>query len=490
MRPLQAALCVSLGSAFVACDSSDAPIVDDPGSVERASDTREATRTRYFRWRPCPTYSCGFNSPFIGHELNLEGEPNADGISISDVTHFDYEGSVKLSVIGDSLIGHVDGDELIGDALLGLSLHLKAEVEGQTVELTAKLVGVGYEPMWIWDVGQAPEVTSYKFVYETHDIDYQMLCPSPEEGAEPDEEALSFTALQVEAFNEGDFSALLDLNKKNPEASRPYHAVLFSGDRFDLETSEIFDEGNEKWFNIGCKGSSAAKLHLTGNTSAASKNSESIREATFAEKQAALYAFTGTYCPGSPRLTVPGQPLRMADHAGLLERSSPASFEPRASGTVEAIWGPEGIVCLKEMRRYADDPSVLDELEAHCGLPPACPSREEIMEADLGGDLLDVTTPVITFNLSSESCQALPDSCNCDPECETAGTCCEDYVDIFWNSNNYWPHSPCVQGDEMYPSPSRPCVTEICEADSWCCEHGWDQLCVNQVESVCGMSCN
>ncbi len=34
------------------------------------------------------------------------------------------------------------------------------------------------------------------------------------------------------------------------------------------------------------------------------------------------------------------------------------------------------------------------------------------------------------------------------------------------------------------------CAAQICAVDSFCCEDGWDYICVGEVSSVCGLTCN
>ncbi len=34
------------------------------------------------------------------------------------------------------------------------------------------------------------------------------------------------------------------------------------------------------------------------------------------------------------------------------------------------------------------------------------------------------------------------------------------------------------------------CVSTICGLDSWCCNTGWDSICVSEVTSYCGKNCN
>ena len=46
------------------------------------------------------------------------------------------------------------------------------------------------------------------------------------------------------------------------------------------------------------------------------------------------------------------------------------------------------------------------------------------------------------------------------------------------------PHSPCQQGGAL-PDDCSPCVTSVCDADSFCCETDWDGLCVDQAVDLC-----
>jgi hypothetical protein len=50
-------------------------------------------------------------------------------------------------------------------------------------------------------------------------------------------------------------------------------------------------------------------------------------------------------------------------------------------------------------------------------------------------------------------------------------------------------HLACVTGAKMVAS-CDPCVAQICAADSFCCNNSWDDACVREVASVCGLNCN
>lgn len=53
-------------------------------------------------------------------------------------------------------------------------------------------------------------------------------------------------------------------------------------------------------------------------------------------------------------------------------------------------------------------------------------------------------------------------------------------------------HDVCVEGEALTTStcPEDTCVAQICEADAFCCNNTWDNLCVEQVQSVCMQECS
>lgn len=50
-------------------------------------------------------------------------------------------------------------------------------------------------------------------------------------------------------------------------------------------------------------------------------------------------------------------------------------------------------------------------------------------------------------------------------------------------------HDKCDQGGFLDPTCDG-CVSQVCDADPFCCETNWDWLCVNEVSSVCSETCN
>jgi len=49
-------------------------------------------------------------------------------------------------------------------------------------------------------------------------------------------------------------------------------------------------------------------------------------------------------------------------------------------------------------------------------------------------------------------------------------------------------HSDCTTGTKLVAT-CDPCVTKICAADSFCCNTSWDSVCVGEVKSICGQTC-
>ena len=50
-------------------------------------------------------------------------------------------------------------------------------------------------------------------------------------------------------------------------------------------------------------------------------------------------------------------------------------------------------------------------------------------------------------------------------------------------------HDLCLEGDKLDPS-CDPCAQQIGAADAYCKDTAWDDLCVEQVTSRCGLTCS
>ena len=55
-------------------------------------------------------------------------------------------------------------------------------------------------------------------------------------------------------------------------------------------------------------------------------------------------------------------------------------------------------------------------------------------------------------------------------------------------TGNTCSHALCSTGSRLTASCTA-CATDICEKDSYCCNHRWDSVCVGEVKSICGETC-
>ena len=131
--------------------------------------------------------------------------------------------------------------------------------------------------------------------------------------------------------------------------------ILFQGERYDSQRKTIVATGAaaDGWVNIGCAGTSLAKLYLTRHTQA----SQQILT-TPGERQSMLKMFTADVCGDGTSFTVPGQRLLWADAKGITTFASPAA-------KIEAIWNESGAVCLNTPRQ----PNLAPAIAARCPRP-------------------------------------------------------------------------------------------------------------------------
>ena len=88
-----------------------------------------------------------------------------------------------------------------------------------------------------------------------------------------------------------------------------------------------------------------------------------------------------------------------------------------------------------------------------------------------------------------ETCAFCPDDCGacvCGDDTCSPGECatCEEDCP----GGCVCPHDTCTTGDLLDPG-CDPCVGEVCAVDPYCCEIGWDAICVGEAESICGKDC-
>jgi len=275
----------------------------------------------------CPVWMCGSNSPVVDgaaieyegnqatadrsfHELNMHGLANAAGFSVLGA----HKGAVRYTLegYGAGVAGRPlepGAPRLEGAALVGLVLDLR---DSANRRYTVHVAATNATIFWAEPQGS---VRTYALTY----------APEGASTSQP---------LCTAGANE---------------------AILFQGDRYDSQRKTIVATGAAAngWVNIGCAGTSIAKLYLTRHTQA----SQHILT-TPGERQSMLKMFTADVCGDGTSFTVPGQPLLWADAKGITTFASPAA-------KIEAIWNESGAVCLNTPRQ----PKVAPAIAARCPRP-------------------------------------------------------------------------------------------------------------------------
>lgn len=96
-------------------------------------------------------------------------------------------------------------------------------------------------------------------------------------------------------------------------------------------------------------------------------------------------------------------------------------------------------------------------------------------------------------NLSISLCGADPcveAVCAAIPSCCTGAwtQACVDQAKASCQTTCDCEHSVCESGAKLVIG-CNPCVDEICAADPYCCEAGWDGICTNWAGPICGIDC-
>jgi len=138
------------------------------------------------------------------------------------------------------------------------------------------------------------------------------------------------------------------------------HVVLFEGDRIDAIKIDVYDQ-DPNWFNIGCAGHALAKLHLSGHTQGAMKDTTGVAPNAYETKEnhrtTYLKMISGDYCGDGRPFTIPGMPLNWADDdtydtgvAGdWMNFASDNGLTPN-NLEIEARWDENGATCLNTPR--------------------------------------------------------------------------------------------------------------------------------------------
>ncbi len=299
----------------------------------------------------CTTWGCDANSPMMDafefHDLHEDGLPNAADMRLEYL----IQGGEKYRV-------HVDGAKLTGIPLSpGLPLLQGPALVGSYMKILApngdvyRMYIKGWSnatKMWI---GNPTLIESYDLVYysEIHPTDPRPVCNN--------------APGRYDA--EGQFWL------------KPAESFFFTGDLYDAKTLTVkatsFSE-SRGWFNIGCAGSSLAKLVLNRH---ASVSMDSTHLTGWKERQTMLKMYAGDVCGHGIASTQQGEPLHFQDKNGWRKLTGwEASYE--------GLWTHDGMVCMEE-HRLLNDPALWSwadaQIKSNCTmtdgtvkLPPKCSS--------------------------------------------------------------------------------------------------------------------
>ncbi|MBA3538727.1 MAG: hypothetical protein H0T79_03800 [Deltaproteobacteria bacterium] len=285
----------------------------------------------------CPTWGCGENSPVMGpylfHELNLEGVPNAEQVQ---VLNFQKGLTFYLPRVAGAKLSAIDtitNTTIAGSALAGGWFNLQTP-QG-IYKLHVVKVSPDAIPYWVGDTTELNE--SYELEYSPPGLEgKRALCGSP-----PSE---------------------TDGNKGHPWVN-PYESMLFTGDRYDATRKTVTASSYSTttgWMNLACAGSAVAKLHLNRHTTAGSPG-PGLVTTSWAQRQALLKMFVSDLCGTGMAFTLKGTPLHWENAAGWSTLDGTEAHE--------AFWNSTGALCLDTHRLGQ---KYLADIGAMCDLP-ACP---------------------------------------------------------------------------------------------------------------------
>ncbi len=316
-----------------------------------ASDEPPAANVKLAQGGPnCPTVLCGDNNG-VGnvrfYELDASmAMANGAGLRITNFVSPKH-GPMELKVKGDRLLGRPQSHaELEGEGLVGSWITLVDDKAGTS----GRIVIEGYDTI---DYKIAPDpgdrVPLYKFIYY----------PDGREGAPME--------LCRNTLTDPDYGGIMG------------SAIIFSGDRYDPQTLQVTDIGDDApWFNIGCPGTGAMKMHLFRHTRAGAKGGS--HHTKVAQRQALLKMFGADYCGTGRNFTVDGQPIAFNFDQDWLPTNWGIDFTSPDYTAPEAIWREDGAYCLSTPRRAGATPNVEVDILAECDAAqhkvPQCTNEE------------------------------------------------------------------------------------------------------------------
>jgi hypothetical protein len=304
----------------------------------------------------CPMFICGDNAPTVGDgllfdEFDLWGQFNYAGVKLVGA----YEGTtqLKLDIQGDRLRAQEveTGAWRSDDGLVGTIIKFKSSV-GEIFEVRIDAFNEGSVNFL---AGVPTEIPIYLMRYRRP----------------------ALGQLQFEPHR-------YVCNQDVIDAAWPWvgrHALVYRGDRYDPITKRaIPNDPTNGWSFLACAGSAGGKLHLMRHTHAGGLDPAGPYPTTLDQRTTLLKAITADYCgTGGPQFTVAGNPLTFTAAAAF---TMPA-LGP--SSSVEAVWGPDGAICLdvprRDPARTVPEPGVFRYTAA--GVSAAC--KRDILPCGIWG---------------------------------------------------------------------------------------------------------
>jgi hypothetical protein len=150
-------------------------------------------------------------------------------------------------------------------------------------------------------------------------------------------------------------------------------AITFEGDHYDAQHKRVtrtrFEDG---WFNFACAGTAVAKMHMLRHTRAGSITpSGPPKRTSLLQRTAMLKAITADYCGDGTAWTADGTPLQWTDSNLWFPDPRLDLTSAEELGLIEAVWGPDGAMCLNNPRRQTKVPGLV-YVDPVAPTPPAC----------------------------------------------------------------------------------------------------------------------
>jgi hypothetical protein len=297
----------------------------------------------------CPPEGCVTNTPHVHglafDGLYLDGTPSDQGFRILGFRKDGRNGVISV------------GNGMFQATLTDGTVPVKANVEGGFIELE-------------WHDPAAGCIKRY-------DLEIKEMHRWQPWTAQQDEVVPVYTVYALDRKTE---SSVPICSKYDNEDT---HAVLLVNERYDVDGAKVLDTEPD-WFTIACEGSALFKMRFAGYD----PDPMAAVPTTLLERQATLKMITADYCGTGDTYTEVGTPLRWQNRHEWCSNVGICPFFPEPSNIMshEAIWGPDGALCL-------DNPRLGNPEDIHCPpdspiwpdkVIPGCKSTDTM--ASLGGE--------------------------------------------------------------------------------------------------------